>query len=196
MLLPGSIAMVMTLIGTLLTALVVSREWERGTMEALLATPARVEAIIISKLLPYFMLGTMAASGCSFLSVQVMGLPLRGSFPALLLISMVYLFPALGQGLLISTVARNQLVASQMAVFSGFLPALLLSGFLYDINSMPWVLQQLTRILPARYYVSSLQTVFLAGDIWHVYVRDLVAMLILGLTFFGITRLKFTKRLD
>lgn len=196
MLLPGSMAIVMTIIGTLLTALVMSREWERGTMEALLATPASMGAIILSKLLPYFALGTVAAVGCAFLSVQVLGLPLEGSFGALLLLSMIFLIPALGQGLMISSLVKNQFLASQLAVMTGFLPALLLSGFLYEIQSMPWLLQQITRIVPARYYVSSLQTVFLAGDVWSLYLRDIAAMLAVGGLFFGITRLKSKKRLD
>jgi ABC-2 type transport system permease protein len=195
-LLPGSMAIIITMIGTLLTALVMSREWERGTMEALMATPASVGEIILSKLLPYFVLGTLAAIGCAFLSIQVLGLPLEGSFGALLLLSMVFLVPALGQGLLISSLVKNQFLAAQMAVVTGFLPALLLSGFLYDIHSMPWVLQQITRVVPARYFVSSLQTVFLAGDVWSVYVRDIAAMLGVGAFFFGIIRIKLKKRLD
>lgn len=196
MLLPGSMAIIMTMIGTLLTALVMSREWERGTMEALMATPVSVGEIIFSKLLPYFVLGTLAAIGCAFLSVQVFGLPLEGSFGALLLLSMVFLVPALGQGLMISSLVKNQFLASQLAVVTGFLPALLLSGFLYEIQSMPWLLQQITRIIPARYYVSSLQTVFLVGDVWPLYLRDIAAMLAVGAVFFGITRLKSKKSLD
>jgi ABC-2 type transport system permease protein len=196
MLLPGSMAIVMTMIGTLLTALVMSREWERGTMEALMATPVSMGEIIFSKLIPYFVLGTLAATGCAFLSVQVFGLPLEGSFGALLLLSMVFLVPALGQGLMISSLVKNQFLASQLAVVTGFLPALLLSGFLYEIQSMPWLLQQITRIIPARYYVSSLQTVFLVGDVWPLYLRDIAAMLAVGAVFFGITRLKSKKSLD
>lgn len=195
-LVPGSIAIIMTIIGTLLTAMVVSREWERGTMEALMATPASMGEIIISKLIPYFVLGIVAVMGCAFLAIQFFDVPLQGSFGALMLISCAFLVPALGQGLLISTVARNQFLASQMAVMSGFLPALLLSGFLFETQSMPWVVQQLTRIIPARYYVSSLQTVFLAGDIWSQFFRDIAGMLAVGALFFGITFRKSRKRLD
>ena len=195
-LVPGAIAVVMTMIGTLLTALVVSREWERGTMEGLLATPATLGEIILSKLLPYFMMGGVATVGCAFLAVQVFGLPMTGSFWALLLISAVFLVPALGQGLLISTVSKNQFVASQLAVMTGYLPSLLLSGFLFEIQSMPWLIQKLTYFIPARYYVSSLQTVFLAGDVWPLFWRDIAAMLAVGALFFGITRIKSKKRLD
>lgn len=195
-LVPGAIAVVMTMIGTLLTALVVSREWERGTMEALLATPATLGEIILSKLLPYFVLGFVATAGCAFLAVQVLGLPMVGSFPALMLISATFLVPALGQGLLISTVSKNQFMAAQLAVMTGYLPSFLLSGFLFEIQSMPWVIQKITYLIPARYFVSSLQTVFLAGDVWPLFLRDIASMLAVGALFFGITRLKSKRRLD
>ncbi|MBT4520333.1 MAG: ABC transporter permease, partial [Halieaceae bacterium] len=136
-LLPGAIAVVMTIIGTLLTALVVAREWERGTMEALMSTPVGILEIIVSKLVPYYVLGLIATVGCGFLAVGVLGMPLKGSPMALLLVSGVFLVPALGQGLLISTLAKNQFVAAQVALLSAFLPALLLSGFLYEVQGMP-----------------------------------------------------------
>ena len=195
-LVPGAIAVVMTMIGTLLTALVVSREWERGTMEALLATPATLGEIILSKLLPYFFLGGLAMAGCTFLAVQVLGLPLVGSFGALMVISAAFLVPALGQGILISTLSKNQFMAAQLAVMTGYLPSFLLSGFLFEIQSMPWLIQKITYLIPARYLVSSLQTVFLAGDVWPLFLRDIASMLAVGTLFFGITRLKSKKRLD
>ena len=194
-LVPGAIAIVMTMIGTLLTALVMSREWERGTMEAILATPATMGEIIFSKLLPYFVLGALATAGCAFLAVQFFGVPMQGSFAALMLISGVFLVPALGQGLLISTLARNQFLASELAVLTGFLPAFLLSGFLFEIQSMPWLIQKITYIIPARYYVSSLQTVFLAGDVWPVFLHDMAGMMAVGAVFFAITLAKSSKRL-
>lgn len=196
MLVPGSMAIVMTMIGTLLTALVVSREWERGTMEALLATPATMWEIILSKLLPYFALGMIANMGCAFMATYVFGVSMQGSIGALMLLSGVFLVPALGQGLLISTVAKNQFLASQMAVMTGFLPSFLLSGFLFEIQSMPALIQLITHVLPARYYVSGLQTIFLAGDIWPVLLREMGFMLLVGAVFFGITRRLARARLD
>ena len=195
-LVPGAIALVMTMIGTLLTALVIAREWERGTMEAIMSTPAGMAEIILSKLLPYFALGTLATIGCTFLAVAVFGVPMRGSLAALMLLSAVFLVPALGQGLLISTLAKNQFLATMFAVLSGYLPAMLLSGFIFEINSMPWVIRQITALIPARYYVSSLQTIFLAGDIWSVLLRDILAMLAVGGLFFAITIAHSHKRLD
>lgn len=195
-LVPGAIAIVMTIIGTMLTALVVAREWERGTMEAVLSTPATVMEILVGKLLPYFALGMFATLVATALAVFVFDVPLRGSLGALLLLSAVFLIPALGQGLLISSVTRNQFLASQIALFSGFLPAFLLSGFFFEIDAMPVWIQMLTRVIPARYYVSSLQTVFLAGDVWAVFLPDLVAMAAIGVVFFAIAKRKTRKNLE
>jgi ABC-2 type transport system permease protein len=144
-LIPGAIAIVMTIIGTMLTALVVAREWERGTMEAVLSTPASVAEILIGKLLPYFVLGMLSTLGAAALAVFVFGVPMRGSLAALLLLSAVFMVPALGQGLLISSLARNQFLAAQIALFTGFLPAFMLSGFLYEIDAMPAPIRAITR---------------------------------------------------
>lgn len=195
-LVPGAIAIVMTIIGTMLTALVVAREWERGTMEAVLSTPASVIEILIGKLLPYFFLGMIATLGAAALAVFVFDVPLRGSLLALMTLSAVFLIPALGQGLLISSVTKNQFLASQVALFSGFLPAFLLSGFFFEIDAMPLPIQVITYLIPARYFVSSLQTVFLAGDVWSVFLPDLAAMAAIGLVFFMIAKRKTRKNLE
>ncbi|MEL7451410.1 MAG: ABC transporter permease [Pseudomonadota bacterium] len=195
-LLPGAIAIVMTMIGTLLTALVVAREWERGTMEAIMATPASMAEILIGKLLPYFGLGLAATLGCTLIAVFGFALPFRGSPGALLAVSAVFLVPALGQGLLISVLAKNQFIASQIALMSGFLPSFLLSGFLFEIDSMPGWIQVITHAVPARYYVASLQTIFVAGDIWWQLSRDILAMLAVGSVFFLIILTRSHKRLD
>lgn len=195
-LIPGAIAIIMTMIGTLLTAMVVSREWERGTMEAMMSTPASIVEILVGKLMPYFVLGLIATLVCAVAAVWVFGVPLRGSGLALLLLSAVFLVPALGQGLLISALARNQFVAAQVALISGFLPALLLSGFLFEIDSMPLVIRALTHIVAARYFVACLQTVFLSGDIWPLFLPNMAAMLAIGAVFFTITALKTRKSLD
>ena len=195
-LVPGAIAIVMTIIGTMLTALVVAREWERGTMEAVLSTPASVVEILIGKLMPYFALGMIATLGSAALAIFVFDVPLRGSLLALLLLSAVFLIPALGQGLLISAVTKNQFLASQIALFSGFLPSFLLSGFLFEIDAMPTWIQAITYLIPARYFVSSLQTVFLAGDVWAVFWPNLAAMAAIGVFFFIIAQRKTRKNLE
>jgi len=195
-LIPGAIAIIMTMIGTLLTAMVVSREWERGTMEAMMSTPASILEILIGKLMPYFVLGLLATLVCAVAAVWLFDVPLRGSWLALLMLSSVFLVPALGQGLLISALARNQFVAAQIALISGFLPALLLSGFLFEIDSMPLVIRALTHIVAARYFVASLQSVFLSGDTWPLFLPNMAAMLAIGAVFFTITALKTRKSLD
>jgi ABC-2 type transport system permease protein len=195
-LLPGAIAIIMTMIGTLLTALVVAREWERGTMEAMISTPVSVFEILVGKLLPYFTLAMAATVICTAISVFVFGVPLRGSWLSLLLLASAFLVPALGQGLLISAVARNQFVAAQLALVSGFLPAFLLSGFIFEITSMPLPIRLLTYLVPARYFVAALQTVFLAGDVWAVFVPNTLAMLAIGLVFVLIARARTKKSLD
>lgn len=195
-LIPGSLAIIMTLIGTLLTALVVSREWERGTMEALMSTPVRISELLIGKLIPYFIFGMASMSMCVAIAVLFYKVPFRGSLLVLELVSGVFLFTALGLGLLISTIARNQFVAAQVSQVTAFLPAFMLSGFIFEITSMPWIIQAFSYIIPARYFVSSLQTLFLVGDIWSLLLYNLVPMLAVGLLFSLITASITVKRLD
>ena len=192
-LVPGAIAIVMTMIGTLLTSLVIAREWERGTMEAMMATPMHMAEFLISKIVPYFVLALASTALCTLLAVTMFGVPLRGSIFALMTISTAYLMPALGQGLFISAATKNQFVASQVALLSGFLPTFLLSGFMFEISSMPTIIQAITYIVPARYFVPSLQTVFLAGDIWAMLLPNIGIMLLFGAGFFALC-IRVTKR--
>lgn len=195
-LIPGSLAIIMTLIGTLLTALVVAREWERGTMEALMSTPVSIVEILIGKLVPYFILGMVSMAMSVIVAKLVYQIPYRGSWINLGLVSSVFLFAALGLGLLISTLSKNQFVAAQASIVASFLPAFILSGFIFEITSMPIVIQYLTYLLPARYLVSSLQTLFLVGDVWEVLLPNLLAMFLLGLFLFILTARFTVKRLD
>lgn len=195
-LIPGSLAIIMTLIGTLLTALVISREWERGTMEALMSTPVSIVEIILSKLISYFVLGMASMTMCTTLASLFYGVPLRGSILLLALVSAVFLICALSIGLLISTIARNQVVASQAAIVSAFLPAYILSGFLFEISSMPLWIQGLTYLMPARYFVQCLQTLFLVGNVWNLILFNLLPMLGIGLLLFFLTARKTVKRLE
>lgn len=183
-LVPGSIAIVMTMIGTLLTALVVAREWERGTMEAMMATPISMAEFIASKVLPYFVLALASMALCTTIAVFVFAVPFRGSLLALFAIASAFLLPALGLGLFISSATKNQFVASQVALLSAFLPTFLLSGFIFEIASMPWPIQAITYVVPARYLIPSLQTVFLAGDLWGLILPNVVIMVGFGLLFF------------
>ncbi len=195
-LVPGLVAVIMTLIGALLTALVVAREWERGTMEALMATPVSMDEILLGKLLPYFGLGM----GGMLLSVAMARwmflVPLRGSLLLLVACAALFLLAALGMGLLISTLAKSQFVVAQVAVIATFLPAFLLSGFIFDIGSMPAPVQFLTHLVAARYFVAILHTLFLAGNIPAVLLANSAALALMALLFFGAARLRARKRLD
>lgn len=195
-LIPGSIAIIMTLIGTILTALVVAREWERGTMEALMATPLTIFEILAGKLIPYFFLGLISMFICTAIGCLLFGVPLRGSFWALSLSSSIFLIASLGLGLLISSLTRNQFNASQIAIVSAFLPAFMLSGFIFEISSMPLRIRFLTYLIPARYMVTSLQTIFLVGDIPSLFWFNCLAMALFAFVLFAFMALKSTKRLD
>jgi ABC-2 type transport system permease protein len=195
-LVPGSIAIVMTMIGTLLTALVIAREWERGTMEAMMATPISMVEFVASKVIPYFLLGLASMALCSVIAVVVFGVPFRGSVFALFAIASAFLMPALGLGLFISSATKNQFVASQVALLTAFLPTFLLSGFLFEISSMPWPIRLITYAVPARYLIPSLQTVFLAGDLWALILPNILIMLGFGALFFFLSFRATRRSLD
>ena len=194
-LVPGSIAIVMTMIGTLLTALVVAREWERGTMEAMMATPVSIQELVLGKLIPYFLLGLGSMLFCTTVAVFVFHTPLRGSIFSLFLVTALFLLGGLGLGLWVSTLAKSQFVAGQIAVILGFLPGFQLSGFLFEISSMPNIVQFLSWLFPARYFVQALQTVFLAGDVWGIIVFNSLALLGFATLFFVLTARVTRKRL-
>jgi ABC-2 type transport system permease protein len=195
-LVPGLIAVIMTLTGALLTALVMAREWERGTMEALMVTPVSMEEILLGKLIPYYVLGMGGMVISVIMAVWQFGVPLRGSLTLLFIASSLFLLVALGMGLLISTLAKNQFVAGQIAIIVTFLPAFILSGFIFDIGSMLPPIQVFTHVIAARYFVSVLQTIFLAGNVWQVVLPNALALLLMAVIFFGIILRKSRKRLE
>lgn len=195
-LVPGLVAIIMTLIGTLLTALVMAREWERGTLEALLVTPVTMTEVLLGKIIAYFALGTGGMLLSVGLAVWLFGVPLVGSFWLLLVSASLFLLAALGMGLAISTLARNQFVAGQIAIVGTFLPAFLLSGFIFDIDSMPRVVQFVTHLIVARYFVAIVQTLFMAGDVWSVVLPNVFALVVMAIFFMGITWRKSRKRLE
>ena len=195
-LVPGSIAIIMTMIGTLLTALVVAREWERGTMEAMMATPVSIQELVLGKLVPYFLLGLGSMLFCTTVAVLIFRTPLRGSIWSLFLVTSLFLVGGLGLGLWVSTLSKNQFVAGQFAVVLGFLPGFQLSGFLFEISSMPKIIQVLTWMFPARYFVQALQTIFLAGNVWGIILFNSLVLLGFALLFFVLTARVTHKRLD
>lgn len=149
-----------------------------------MATPVSMAEVIASKVAPYFLLAMAAMAVCTLIATLVFHVPFRGSIPALLAIAAAFLMPSLGLGLFISATTKNQFVASQISLFSAFLPTFLLSGFIYEIGSMPVPIQAITYLVPARYLIPALQTVFLAGDIWAVILPNIAIMLGFGVLFF------------
>lgn len=195
-LVPGLIAVIMTLTGALLTALVIAREWERGTMEALMVTRVTMREILLAKLIPYFLLGMGGMAASVAMAVFLFGVPLNGSIAVLTGVSALFMLAALGMGLLISSFARNQFVAGQIAIITTFLPAFILSGFVFDISSMPSAVQVITHIVAARYFVATLQSLFLAGDVWSVIWPNAAALAVMAVIFLGAARAITHKRLD
>jgi ABC-2 type transport system permease protein len=179
-LVPGLIVLIVTLIGAFLTALVMAREWERGTLEAIFVTPVHATEILLGKIVPYFVMGMIGFALCVLAALFLFHVPLRGSFLVLTTVSMLYLLVALGIGLVVSSATKSQFVSSQIALLATFLPAMLLSGFLFDIRSMPLPIQYITYILPARYFVALLQTIFLAGDIWAVILPNAAVLAVMA----------------
>jgi ABC-2 type transport system permease protein len=167
-LVPGLIVLVMTLIGATLTAMVMSREWERGTLEALFVTPVQADEILIGKIVPYFLLGLVGLGLCVLSARYLFEIPFRGSVAVLGFTSMLYLLVTLGMGLFISSTLKSQFLASQITQLVTFLPATMLSGFIYDLRSVPAVIRLISYGVPAHYFVALLQTIFLAGDVWSV----------------------------
>ena len=195
-LLPAALALIMTLIGSLLTGLVVSREWERGTMEALLSTTITRGEFLLGKLIPYFFLGVLSIILSSFIIIWVFQTPFRGSVLSLVICGSVFLFTALGMGLLISTLAKNQFVACQVTFITAFMPTLLLSGFIFEINSMPLILRMITHIIPAKYLIACLQSIFMVGDVMAILIPNICYMAIVAATFLTLTLVKTRTRLE
>ncbi len=173
---PGVLALVMTVIGAFLTSLTIAREWERGTMEQLISTPVTATEIMLGKLIPYFVIGMSDTLIAFAIALGWFHVPFRGSFLTFVMASALFLVVVLALGFLISVLAKSQFAASQVALIITFLPAFLLSGFLFAIEQMPTALQWITRIFPARYYVSVLKQIFLKGTPAGMLLRDLLPL--------------------
>ncbi len=193
---PGILALVMSVIGAFLTSLTIAREWERGSMEQLISTPVSAMEIMLGKLVPYFVLGMFDVAVCVFLAIVWFQVPFRGSFLTLAVSSALFMIVVLALGFFISVVAKNQFAASQIALIITFLPAFLLSGFLFSIEQMPAVLQWITRIIPARYYVSVLKKIFLKGTPTAMLSADLIPLAVFALLLGIVATRAFHKRLE
>ncbi|WP_461210209.1 ABC transporter permease [Desulfocurvus sp. DL9XJH121] len=195
-LVPGLMVLIMTLIGSLLTALVMAREWERGTMEALLATPVRIWELLLGKVAPYFVLGMGGFCLTVLMAVFLFGVPLRGSLFCLAGVTALFLITALGMGLFISVVAKNQFVAGQIAILATFLPAFFLSDFIFDLHSAPGFIQAVSMIVAAKYFAAMVISIFLAGDAAGVIAPNALALFALAAFFLGVARLRTRKSLE
>ncbi|MCB9545343.1 MAG: ABC transporter permease [Myxococcales bacterium] len=188
--LPGLMTFILAMVAVMLTALTVAREYERGSMEQLFATPAKRLEIILGKLGPYFVLGLVQVLLVLTVGVALFGLPVRGSLALLFGVSSLFLLAMLAQGLLISVVTRSQMIASQVAVLSTLLPTLLLSGFIFPIANMPLPLRVLAQVFPASHMVSALRAILLRGNGVDAIARDCLAI---G-AFFAVVLLLTTRR--
>jgi len=192
---PGVLALVMSVIGAFLTSLTIAREWERGSMEQLISTPVTPLEIMVGKLLPYFVVGMLAAAICAVIGIVWLGVPFRGSVISLIISTALFLVAVLCLGFFISVVAKSQLAASQIALLAAFLPAFLLSGFLFSIDQMPVVIQLVTRIIPARYYTTLLKAIFLKGSPAAELYPQLLPLALIALVLTMVATRAFHKRL-
>jgi ABC-2 type transport system permease protein len=192
---PGVVAIVMAVIGSFLTSLTIAREWERGTMEQLISTPVTSLEVMIGKLVPYFLIGMLDTGLCAGMGVWWFHVPFRGQWSVFLISSTLFLMVVLSLGYVISVVARSQLAASQAALLATFLPAFLLSGFIYPIDQMPTVIQLITHIIPARYFMTITRDVFLKGTSIPLLLDDLIALAVFAIVLTVIATRSFKKKL-
>ena len=193
---PGLIAVIMMVIAALLTSLTVAREWKRGTMEQLISTPVQGRELILGKLAPYFVIGMLDVTLAVVMGKYLFDVPLRGSVALVFLMSGVFLAGALGMGLLISILTKSQLLANQLAMVLTFLPAFLLSGFAFPIANMPKLIQAVTYLVPARYFISLLKGIYLKGIGLHVLWLEAVLLTVFGMIILAMAERKFKKKLE
>lgn len=193
---PGLIVLVMTLIGAFLTSLLIAREWERGTLESLFVTPARPSEMVLAKLAPYVVIGLIDLAMCLLAAKYLFEVPMRGSLWIILLSSGLYLIVSLAMGLVISGLTRNQFAASQIALLASFMPALMLSGFVFDLRNVPWVIQVVSHVLPATHFMGLIKTLFMAGDYWPQILRANAALLVYAVVLLALARRTLAKTLE
>lgn len=193
---PGLVVLIMTLVGVFLTTMVMAREWERGTLEALFISPVKPLEILIAKIIPYFCTAMVGFSLCLLASYYIYHVPLRGSFLVILASSVIYLFSALGIGLTVSTLIKNQFVSCQVALLVSMLPTMMLSGFIFDLRSVPAFISFIGHLLPATYYMELLKSLFLAGNDWPLIIKNTTILLLYALFFTGLSYKVTRKRLE
>jgi ABC-2 type transport system permease protein len=193
---PGVIAIIMAVIGSFLTSLTIAREWERGTMEQLISTPITPLELMVGKLVPYFVIGLLDTALCAGIAIWWFDVPFRGQWSVFFLSCTLFLTVVLSMGYFVSVAAKSQLAASQVALISTFLPAFLLSGFIYPIDQMPPVIQVITHLIPARYFMTIIRDVFLKGTSIPLILNDLIALAIFALLLTILATRAFHKKLS
>jgi ABC-2 type transport system permease protein len=192
---PGVVAVVMAVIGTFLTALTISREWERGTMEQLISTPVTALELMLGKLTPYFVIGMTDTYSCAAMGVWWFGVPFRGQWSVFFIATTLFLTAVLSTGYYISVLAKSQLAASRISMILTSLPVYILSGFIYPIDQMPPVIRLVTHLFPARFFMSVIRDVFLKGTTLTLMLDDLLALAIFALLLAFLATRAFKKRL-
>lgn len=195
-LVPGLIVLIMTLVGAFLTALVMAREWERGTLEALFVTPVRPVEILLAKIIPYFAVGMLGLALCLLSARYLFAVPMHGSLLVVVFSSMLYLIVAVSLGLVISSVTRNQFLASQVALIATFMPSMMLSGFLFDLRNVPTAVRVVGQVLPATYFMDLIKTLFLAGDVWPLIWHNCAILAAYAIGLLALARAVTRKSLD
>ncbi len=192
---PGLIAVLMMVISAMLTSLTVAREWERGTMEQLIATPIQVSELILGKLLPYFAIGLFDVLVAVLMGELVFRVPLRGNVALLFGTGSIFLVGALSMGMAISIVTKSQLLSSQVAMLATFLPSFLLSGFIFAISNMPKVIQVVTYVVPARYFIAILKGIYLKGVGLEILGGQVLLLIVYGVVMLSLARIRLKKKL-
>lgn len=195
-LVPGLVVLIMTLVGAFLTSLLIAREWERGTLEALFVTPVRPLELVLAKLAPYIIVGLIDLALCILAAKLLFAVPIRGSLLAILVSSVLYLIVSLLMGLFISGATRNQFAASQIALLTSFMPALMLSGFVFDLRNVPIGVRVISQLVPATHFMSLIKTLFLAGTDWGMVAKSCAILSFYALVLIMGTRAKLRKKLD
>lgn len=195
-LVPGLIVLIITLVGAFLTALVMAREWERGTFEALFVSPVKPVEILLAKIIPYFCVGIIGLTMCLVTAHFLFGVPIKGSLPILLFASVLYLLVALGIGLLISSVTKNQFMASQVSLLVSLLPVFMLSGFMFDLRNVPMVINIIGHLFPATHFMILIKSLMLAGNVWPQIILECSILIAYAVIFIGLARVVTRKRLD
>lgn len=193
---PGVVAIIMAVIGSFLTSLTIAREWERGTMEQLVSTPITPLELMVGKLVPYFVIGLLDTALCAGMAIWWFEVPFRGQWSVFFLSCTLFLIVVLSLGYFVSVVAKSQLAASQAALIATFLPAFLLSGFIYPIDQMPPVIQVITHLIPARYFMTIIRDVFLKGTSLPLLLDDLLALALFAVLLTILATRAFQKKLS